>query len=122
MSRFFLWMRSLVDEELAQKVSPGNIEMVDKSYITRGGLEYVSDLMYKISIEPEHEAYFHILMELQPEKSMALRRLQTLRGLRALRILNYIVQFYEILPKKGKLPAVFPIVLVNGTQKPIYPK
>ena len=61
-------------------------------------------------------------MELQPEKSMALRRLQTLQGLRALRTLNYIVQFYEILPKKGKLPAVFPIVLVNGTQKPIYPK
>ena len=76
-------MRSLVDEELAQKVPPGNIEMVDKSYITRGGREYISDLIYKISIEPEHEAYFHILMELQPEKSIALR---------ALKILNYVIQ------------------------------
>ena len=54
----FLWMRSLVDEELAQKVSPGNIEMVDKSYITRGGREYVSDLIYKISIDRNMKPIF----------------------------------------------------------------
>ena len=102
---FCRFMRSLVDEELAQKVAPENIEMVDKSYITRGGREYVSDLIYKISVEPEHEAYFYILMELQPDKWMALR------------ILNYIVQFYQSLSNKGKLPAIFPIVLYNGDRE-----
>ena len=112
-------MRSLVGEELAQKVSPENIEMVDKSYITNEGRAYESDLIYKVSIEPQHEAYFYILMEFQsrPDKWMALR------------VLNYIVRFYENLPKKGKLlaplagvaanawPAVFPIVFYNGDRK-----
>ena len=104
---FCRFMRSLVDEELAQKVAPENIEMVDKSYISRGGREYVSDLIYKISVEPEHEAYFYILMEFQsrPDKWMALR------------ILNYIVQFYQSLSNKGKLPAIFPIVLYNGDRE-----
>ena len=35
----------------------------------------------------------------------------------ALRMLNYIVQFYQSLARKDKLPAVFPIVLYNGDQK-----
>ena len=104
---FCRFMRSLVDEELAQKVSPENIEIVNKSYITRGGLEYLSDLIYKVLIEPEYEAYFYILMEFQsrPDKSMPLR------------ILNYIVQFYQSLPKKDKLPAIFPVVLYNGERE-----
>lgn len=54
---------------------------------------------------------------------MALRRLQ------ALRILNYIVQFYQSLAEKDKLPAVlavlaanawpavFPVVLYNGNRE-----
>ena len=98
--QIFLWMRSLVDEELAQKVAPENIEIVDKIDITQEGRKYESDLIYKVSIQPE--AYFYILMELQPYRWMALR------------ILNYIVRFYKNLPKNGKLPAVFPIVLYNG--------
>ena len=114
--KFFLWMRSLVNEELVQKVTPENIEMVDKSMITKAGREYESDLIYKVLIEPNHEAYFYILMELQPDKSMALRRL------RSLRMLNYIVQFYQSLPKENLLaanawPAVFPVVLYNGDRK-----
>ena len=35
----------------------------------------------------------------------------------ALRMLNYIVQFYENLPKENLLPAVFPVVLYNGERK-----
>ena len=104
-------MRSLVNEELAQKLEPENIEMVDKSTITKKGRAYESDLIYKISIEPEQEAYFYILMELQPDKSMAKR------WLRALRMLNYIVQFYQSLAKKNNLPEVFPVVLYNGDRK-----
>ena len=104
---FCRFMRSLVGEELAQKVAPENIEMVDKSYITQEGRKYESGLIYKVSIEPDYEAYFYILMEFQsnPEKWMALR------------ILNYIVQFYQSLEKKDKLPAVFPVVLYNGNRE-----
>ena len=104
---FCRFMRSLVNEELAQKVTPENIEMVDKSYITRGGRKYESDLIYKVLIEPNHEAYFYILMEFQsqPDKWMALR------------MLNYVVQFYECLPEKNLLPAVFPIIFYNGERK-----
>ena len=62
--------------------------MVNKSHITREGRKCESDLIYKVSIEPDYEAYFYILMELQPDHSMALRRL------------NYIVQFYQSLAKR----------------------
>ena len=104
---FCRFMHSLVNEELAQKLKPENIEMVDKSMITKAGRKYESDLIYKVSIEPDYEAYFYILMEFQsnPEKWMALR------------ILNYIVQFYECLPKENLLPAVFPVVLYNGNRE-----
>ena len=104
-------MHSLVNQELAQKLEPENIEIVDKSYITKKGRAYESDLIYKVSIESEQEAYFYIFMEFQPDKWMALR------------MLNYIVQFYQSLAKKNKLPeanawpAVFPVVLYNGDRK-----
>ena len=119
MPKIFLWMRSLVNEKLAQKLEPQNIQMVNKSMITEKGRVYESDLLYKVSIEPEHEAYFYILMEFQssPDKWMALRRL------RVLRMLNYIVQFYQSLEKKEKLlaanawPAVFPVLLYNGERE-----
>ena len=64
--------------------------MVDKSHITRKGRKCESDLIYKVSIEPDYEGYFYILMEFQssPDHSMALRRL------------NYIVQFYQSLAKR----------------------
>ena len=101
---FCRFMRSLVSEELAQKVKPENIEVVDKSYITKEGRKYESDLIYKILIEPQHEAYFYILMEFQsrPDKWMALR------------VLNYIVQFYECLPKENLLPAVSRLFSITG--------
>ena len=104
---FCRFMRSLVNEKLAQNVTPQNIEMVDKSMITREGRKYESDLIYKVSIKPNQEAYFYILMEFQshPDKWMALR------------MLNYIVQFYQNLSPKNKLPAVFPVVLYNGDRE-----
>ena len=104
---FCRFMRSLVNEKLAQNVTSENIEMVDKSMITREGRKYESDLIYKVSIKPNQEAYFYILMEFQsnPDKSMALR------------ILNYIVQFYQSLSKNDLLPEIFPVVLYNGDRE-----
>ena len=67
---FCRFMRSLVNEDIAQRLEPQNIQMLDKSMITEKGRVYESDLIYKVSIEPEHEAYFYILMEFQssPDK------------------------------------------------------
>ena len=106
---FCRFMRSLVDEKFAQRVQPQNIEQVNKSFITKEGREYESDLIYKVIIDSKYEAYFYILMEFQssPDRLMPLR------------MLNYVVQFWQSLEsaKAGKLPAVFPIVLYNGDPK-----
>ena len=79
---FCRFMRSLLNESLAQKVQPENIELVNKSFLAEKIANM--DLIYKISIDIEYKAYFHILMEFQSssEKSMALR------------VLNYICQFW----------------------------
>ena len=102
-------MRSLVDEEFAQKIQPENIEQVNKSFVSKKGQEYESDLIYKVGLDKRYEAYFYILMEFQssPDKSMPLR------------VLNYVVQFWQDLQsgKANTLAAVFPIVLYNGDQK-----
>ena len=106
---FCRFMRSLVDEKFAQKIQPENIEQVNKSFVSKEGHEYESDLIYKVMIDSKYEAYFYILMEFQssPDRLMPLR------------MLNYVVQFWQSLEsaKAGKLPAVFPIVLYNGDQK-----
>ena len=104
---FCRFMRSLVDEELAQKVTPENIEMINKRFITEQGLEYESDLIYKVSLNPDCDAYFIILMEFQsgPDKTMAYR------------MLNYVVQFWGSLTRRDNFPAVFPVVFYNGERK-----
>ena len=97
---FCRFMQSLVDEALVQNLRPENIKMVNKSFISEQGLQYEADLIYKVSIDSIHVAYFYILMEFQsrPDTSMAYR------------MLNYIVQFWGSLEKQDTLPAVFPIV------------
>ena len=101
---FCRFMRSLVNEEFAQRLEPKHIEIVNKSFIANTGQKYESDLIYKVSVDSENNAYFYILMEFQsrPDNSMAYR------------MLNYIVQFWGSLEKQDALPAVFPIVLYNG--------
>ena len=101
---FCRFMQGLVDEALMQNLRPQNIEMVNKSFVSEQGLQYEADLIYKVSIDSIHVAYFYILMEFQsrPDASMAYR------------MLNYIVQFWGSLEKQDTLPAVFPIVLYNG--------
>ena len=101
---FCRFMQSLVDEALVQNLRPENMEIVNKSFVSEQGLQYEADLLYKVSIDSIHVAYFYILMEFQsrPDTSMAYR------------MLNYIVQFWGSLEKQDTLPAVFPIVLYNG--------
>ena len=80
---------------------------MDKSFISEHYKETESDLIYKIQFQ-DREVYIYILIEFQ----------STVDPFMALRVLNYITNFYMdfLVNNSGinKLPAVFPIVLYNG--------
>jgi predicted transposase/invertase (TIGR01784 family) len=82
-------------------------EMVDKSFVSEHYKETESDLIYRLPLS-EDEIYVYVLLEFQ---SMVDRWM-------ALRLLNYVTNFYmdwnEGDPKARKLPPVFPILLYNG--------
>ena len=82
-------------------------EPLDKSFISEHYKETESDLIYKIQFH-DREVYIYILIEFQ----------STVDPFMALRVLNYITNFYMdfLVNSSGvnKLPAVFPIVLYNG--------
>ena len=108
---FCQFMRSLVKEDLAQNLRPDQLQAVDKSFISSDNKQTDSDLIYKVALTPEQDAYFYILMELQSSVDDKM----------PLRMLEYVTQLYRVsADDKGlktagkKLPAIFPIVLYNG--------
>ena len=54
---FCRFIRSLVDEKFTQKIQPQNIELVNKSFVSKEGREYKSDLIYKVAFNKQYEAY-----------------------------------------------------------------
>ena len=108
---FCQFMRSLVKEDLAQNLHPDQLQAIDKSFISSKHKETESDLIYKVALTPEQDAYFYILMELQSSVDDKM----------PLRMLEYVTQLYRVsaddkgLKSAGKnLPAIFPIVFYNG--------
>ena len=108
---FCQFMRSLVKEELTQKMHPDQLQAVDKSFISSDNKETDSDLIYKVALTPEQDAYFYILMELQSSVDDKM----------PLRMLEYVTQLYRVSAEdkslkttSKKLPAIFPIVFYNG--------
>ena len=108
---FCQFMRSLVKEDLVQNLQPDQLQAVDKSFINSKHKETESDLIYKVALTPEQDAYFYILMELQSSVDDKM----------PLRMLEYVTQLYRVsaddkrLKAQGKkLPAIFPIVFYNG--------
>ena len=108
---FCQFMRSLVKEELAQNLQPDQLQAVDKSFISSDNKQTDSDLIYKVALTPEQEAYFYILMELQSSVDDKM----------PLRMLEYVTQLYRVSADdkslkttSKKLPAIFPIVFYNG--------
>ena len=100
-----------------RKIQPENIEQVNKSFVSKEGQEYESDLIYKVGLDKKYEAYFYILMEFQssPDRSMPLR------------MLNYVVQFWQSLesakagihyPQYSRLCCI--TETKSGTQRPKY--
>ena len=100
-------IETFVNQEWVHSLDFDTCEPLDKSFISEHYKETESDLIYKIQFH-DREVYIYILIEFQ----------STVDPFMALRVLNYITNFYMdfLVNSSGvnKLPAVFPIVLYNG--------
>ena len=100
-------LETFVNQEWVHSLDFDKCEPLDKSFISEHYKETESDLIYKIQFH-DREVYIYILIEFQ----------STVDPFMALRVLNYITNFYMdfLVNNKSvkKLPAVFPIVLYNG--------
>jgi len=101
-------LETFVNQEWVHSLNFDNCESLDKSFISEHYKETESDLIYKVQFH-DREVYIYILIEFQ----------STVDPFMALRVLNYITNFYMdfLVNNRGvkKLPAVFPIVLYNGS-------
>ena len=100
-------IETFVDQPWVDDLDFSTCETLDKSFISKHYQETESDLIYKIRLK-DRTIYIYILIEFQ----------STVDKFMALRVLNYITNFYMdyLASNKSveKLPAVFPIVLYNG--------
>ncbi len=100
-------VETFVNEEWVHSLDFDTSEPLDKSFISEHYKETESDLIFKIQGH-DREVYIYILIEFQ----------STVDKFMALRVLNYITNFYmDYIANNSdvkKLPAVFPIVLYNG--------
>ena len=100
-------LETFVNQEWVHSLDFDKCEPLDKSFISEHYKETESDLIYKVQFH-DREVYIYILIEFQ----------STVDPFMALRVLNYITNFYmDFLVNNRdvkKLPAVFPIVSYNG--------
>lgn len=96
-----------VTEDWVAELDFDSCVAVDKSFISEHYKETESDIIYKLKLK-DQELYIFILIEFQ----------STVDRFMALRMLNYITNFYMDYVSSQKrvqrLPAVFPILLYNG--------
>jgi hypothetical protein len=99
-------LKSFVSEKFVQELDFSTIEREPLDFLTRRLGKRESDMVYKINFQGD-PIYIYILVEFQ----------SSVYKFMALRILEYIVQFYRDLLKIYKLdslPRVFPILIYNG--------
>lgn len=100
-------MESFVDQPWVQQLDFARAERVDKSFVDEEYQERESDLIYRVPFGDD-AVYVYVLLEFQ----------STVDPLMALRMLNYVVNFYMDLARSEaslrRLPPIFPIVLYNG--------
>ena len=103
-------LESFVHEEWIKEIDFTQLEALDKSFVSDEYRERESDLLLKVRLR-RREAYIYILLEFQ----------STVNPWMALRLLNYVVQFYlgyvASQPRVRRLPAVFPLLLYNGDRR-----
>ncbi len=98
-----------VDDPVVADISPDDIEPFDKSFVSDAFLDRESDVIYRVAVAGR-EVYFYVLIEFQStvDKSIPIR------------MLHYILGLYDQMYRTstaGKLPAVFPILLYNGSER-----
>lgn len=106
---FHQFLTQFIDESFTRTIRLEDIEQVDRSFVSDEFLKRESDIIYRVKLEGR-EVYIYVLLEFQStvDKSIPVR------------MLLYILQLYDQLyrnSRKGKLPAVFPILLYNGSEK-----
>lgn len=98
-----------VDLDFAKKIKLDSIQSVDRSFIADDLAKRESDLIYQVNLDGQ-EIFIYILVEFQStvDKSIPIR------------MLLYILHLYDLTyrnSKEGKLPAIFPILLYNGSDE-----
>ena len=98
-----------IGEDWIKDLDFDSCDTVDKFFISEHYKETESDIIYKLRLK-DKEIYIFILIEFQ----------STVERFTALRMLNYITNFYmdylESNKKAKKLPAIFPILLYKGEE------
>ncbi len=100
---------SFVNEDWVKELDFSTLERLDKSFVTDEFREKESDLIYRINFKGK-ELYIFLLLEFQ----------STVDRFMAVRMMRYIMEFYEYLTKSRRiktLPAVFPLLLYNGERR-----
>lgn len=102
-------LQSFVPMDWVNEIDFKNMEHVNASFIRKNFKNKESDIIYKLNYK-DKPFYLYLLIEFQStvDKSMPLR------------ILSYVIDFYENLLRKEKLselPEVFPILIYNGNEK-----
>jgi len=101
-------LTGFVQEDFIEDIDFSDFQKVGTTYILEEYQKRETDLIIRLNLKGQ-EAYLYILIELQstPDKYIALR------------VLEYLLTFYQDLLKQkkdlpDKLPSVFPIVLYTG--------
>jgi predicted transposase/invertase (TIGR01784 family) len=105
-------LESFVHEGFIHDLDFSTLKRVDKSYVTEEFRERESDLIHEIRYQ-DSKIYIFLLIEFQSKVDR----------LMPLRFLRYLCEFYESLARSHKLgrgqklPAVFPLLLYNGSRR-----
>ena len=103
-------IETFVAEPWVREADFDQAETLDKSFISEHYKATEGDLIYKVPLK-DSEVYIYVLLELQSGSDRFM----------ALRVLNYLTNFYMDYYENHKniryLPPVFPIVLYNGNAR-----
>jgi len=103
-------IETFIAEAWVKDLDFSQCETLDKSFITDHYKETESDLIYKLKLRRK-TIYIYVLLEFQSKVDRFM----------VLRVLFYILSFYmdytANYKRIKKLPAIFPIVLYNGSRK-----
>jgi predicted transposase/invertase (TIGR01784 family) len=103
-------LESFVQMDWVHKIDFTKAEALNTTFIKDDLRHTEADLIYKLTLN-QTDIYLYLLIEFQ----------STVDAFMALRMLRYVLEFYESLRKKDsalkKFPIVFPMLLYNGEKK-----